>query len=499
MGESLDSQGRSGRIAKASAWSIAGKIGARVFDFASLLILAQLLAPTDFGLVAMAMTVILIVESVSYLPLTAPILRVEAPTPDVYDTAFTLSLLRALVIGLTVIALAWPVAAFFDEGRLPGLLCVLALAPMLRGSMSPMMAEFIRRYDTRPEFLIDLSSKFVALCVTASLALATRSYWAIAAGTVVTPLVMNVVSYVAAPYRPRFSLARWSVFADVIGWNFIGQVVQAFNWQMDRFLLGRSLSPSLLGRYTISSDLTGIPIQAMVVPATQPLATAFSQERTREGRATIWCKASNALLVLVGPFLVFISVLAQPIVLVLLGRQWQGTEVYLSWLALTVLPTLPGAGLGVLATACFQTRMATFRLIAEFVVKAPLTIVGIFYYGAMGAIAARGVVAIGMAVVSALAARQLTGASMTRQALAVWRTVVALGVMAVVLTLLRPHIALGDDSLLTRLIVGLELAGAFALGACAFVVVMAAIWMASGRPPGVEEVAVRTIRRYAGR
>jgi O-antigen/teichoic acid export membrane protein len=132
------------KVARASLQSVVGRLGGRVIDFATLLVLAQLLVPADFGLIALAMTVILLVEAVTDLPINQPILRAEDPTPEDYDTAFTLGLVRALVLAGVVAAAAGPVATFYDEPRLPLLILALATAPMLRSLASPRMADFTR-------------------------------------------------------------------------------------------------------------------------------------------------------------------------------------------------------------------------------------------------------------------------------------------------------------------------------------------------------------------
>ena len=63
------------KIIRAGLQSIAGKLGGKLIDFGTLLLLAQLLLPVDFGLIALAMSAILLIESLTEVPLTQPILR----------------------------------------------------------------------------------------------------------------------------------------------------------------------------------------------------------------------------------------------------------------------------------------------------------------------------------------------------------------------------------------------------------------------------------------
>jgi len=104
-------------------------------------------------------------------------------------------------------------------------------------------------------------AKVVSFALVVFSAILTQSYWAIAVGTIATALMLNVLSYVYAPYRPRFSLRHWRAFADVLGWNTVTQIMQSINWQLDRILLGRILPSDIFGQYAVSSNLSEIPQQ----------------------------------------------------------------------------------------------------------------------------------------------------------------------------------------------------------------------------------------------
>lgn len=492
-------QGQAHKVAVAGIWSVGGRLAGRAIDLCSLLVLAQLLTPADFGLVAMAMSVVMLVEAVLEMPMAQPILRVEAPGDDVYDTAFTLGLLRAIAIGALVPALATPVAAFFQEPRLPPLLCALALAPMLRGSLNPRMIDFLRRYDLRREFAIDLVSKAAAFCAVTALAFATRSYWAIAAGTIVGPLVMNVMSYAFVPHRPRLSLARWRDFADVLGWNSAGQLIAAANLQMDRILLGRALPVDVLGRYSLAADLAGISHQGVVTPLQRPLIPAFSQAAGPARRGELWCKASNAILFLVGPVLIGMALLSAPLVRALLGPQWDAAAPYLFWLALAALPGLPGAALVTLAVASRQAHVPALRLLAEFAIRLPATVLGVAWYGVLGAIAARGVSALAMACFTVFAVRRLTRTPVRAQLAALWRSLAGLAAMAGALWLLGPEPPAAETGGAGRLLLALETGLILAAGAGVHLGAAFLLWRLCGRPAGIEALLAARLAALRGR
>jgi PST family polysaccharide transporter len=131
------------RAAKGAMMLVVSRLVSRLFDFGALLVLARLLTPQDFGLVAIAMSLMQVVEAVFELPVAQVVVRAHNPEPAMLDTAFTLSLLRGLVLAVVLGALSWPAAVFRQPALVP-LICVLSLSPFMRGMMSPGLAYYPR-------------------------------------------------------------------------------------------------------------------------------------------------------------------------------------------------------------------------------------------------------------------------------------------------------------------------------------------------------------------
>lgn len=484
-------------IASAGMWSVSGKLGSRLFDLATLVILTAILEPADFGLVAKAMTVVMIVEMVTLIPVETPILRVKTPEQKLYDTAFTLNLMRAALIGVLLVSLSVPLATFFRDPRLTPLLCWLALGPALRGATSPKLAEFTRRYDMRPEAAMDVASKLTSLIVVSAVAVATRSYWAIAVGTVTTSLVLNVLSYVFAPYRPRLSLRHWHDFKDIVTWVTLSQMLQAMNWQIDNFILGRMLGNDTFGRFAIARQLTDIPFQALAVPVTRPMVAAFSAADDDAERGRQWLSFSSGTLFAVGPFMVTLAVLSAEVVFVLLGPGWDKAELYLLALALTTLPVLAIMPMNPLAVATFRTRLVAQRVSVQFLISVPAITVGAIAAGVMGAILARGAVEVFMFLYISTLVRSELGLPLRTQFTSHWRSLVGISVLVLCLLAVRDLGAgLTDGS---RVLTGLRLAVLSLPCFAAYVAVCMALWRATDRPDGAEAYLYRKATARIGR
>jgi O-antigen/teichoic acid export membrane protein len=485
----------SDRTFTAGIWTISGRLLAKSLDFVVLIILARLLSPADFGLVAMAMTAVTIAEAVLELPLTQVLIQLPDPTKPMFDTAFTLSLLRGAVIGLILAALSLPISWLYGEPRLPTLICALSLAPILRGSQSPRLVVFLKRMDFRRDFAINLVGKIAAILISTLIAFETGSYWAIAAGTIVTPLTMNVLSYCFAPYSPRFELSEWPRFKKTVSWNSVSQFMTAVNWQMDRILLGRFVSEAAFGKFAIASDLVGIPFQSLVVPITAPFLPAFASRVGSVSIGAAYRKASNAVFSIAAPVFLSMSLLAEPLIRLVLGEYWLEAVPFLRWLSLIALIVLPVSPMTSLALAMDHARMIAVRTAIELVLKVPITLVAILGFGVMGAIVSRGILAVVVLIVSIGVVKKLAGVSIWGQLTALWRTTVALGAMALCLALFDPT----STAHLNSLQLGLSLAAATFVSGVAYIAVLFGLWRTCGSPAGVEETTVRTFKSFMGR
>ncbi|MGD6613481.1 oligosaccharide flippase family protein, partial [Xanthomonas citri pv. citri] len=103
---------------RGAGWSVAARTLARVIDLATLLLLARLLTPADFGLTAIAVSLVAIVEMVLEVPLVQALMRLQKIETSHLDTAFTLGLLRGGVIAILMMLAAWPMAHIYDDSRL---------------------------------------------------------------------------------------------------------------------------------------------------------------------------------------------------------------------------------------------------------------------------------------------------------------------------------------------------------------------------------------------
>jgi PST family polysaccharide transporter len=475
---------------------IVSRLTTRGIDFATLMILGRLLSPADFGLVAIAMSVMLIVEAVSELPTAQALMRLSVLNNTHYDTGFTFAILRAFALAMTLVALAWPIAALYGDDRLIGLLCTMWLAPAARSLGSPVLVDFYRKFDFRPVVALEVGGKSLAFITAVGLAWCTASYWSILAGTVVAPLSMAVLSYFVAPYTPRLSFAAWRDFSSFFGWSTASQLVRAINWQMDQLILARFISPVQLGRFAMADNLSNVPSQVLITQVANPLVVAFSRIRTDTSRlASAYLHAAASIIAIGVPTMVGLSMLAEPVIRFVLGKQWLEAAPILQGLSLSLIPYFFTSAVAPLFMAMNRTKIFLQLSIIEFLLKIVLIFPAIIYFGIKGVVGTRLVTVVLVEVYSMFAVRQLTGVSVTAQLVSPWRSILGAIAMAMLINYLKEWLASRSDPIS----LALALAFVVTVSAAAYCTVLLVLWLLAGKPDGPESKAMALLNKICSR
>jgi len=480
----------SSRTARASLWTVGGKLSSKALDFISLLILARFLDPGDFGVVAMAMTSVQIVEALSELPLSSVLLNYQKPTDDMFNTAFTLAVMRCIGIWVLLSALSWPMSILYHEPRLIGLQCALAFAPAMRVLGNQRLVEYARVFDFRRDVAIDGVAKMVSLIIATTLAITTHSYWAIAVSTISTATVSTIISHILAPHRVRFTMSQWRIFADMIGWNAAGQVLSAINWQTDKLVLPRFVDTVTFGRFTSADSLISIPVQAIVLPITRPLFSAFVAVRDNGGIGRVYLKASVGIFSIVGPVLLMIAMLSEPVVQLILGPKWTATAPILTWLAFAALALLPSVVLPALAMALNRTHISFIRLVAEFCVKVPIIVILATTLHLQGVLIGHAISSVVVFWTCMVLVKSLTGLSVKEQLKGLSRPMISMIPTALFLYA-ASRLFGGDDTILFTL---LNLIWVCAGAILLFAATDLLLWKLARCPDGCERFGLKAVK-----
>jgi len=209
-------------VATGAAWVVGLRIVVRLLGLISTVILARILSPADFGLLALSSLLLASLEAFSAFDFHVWLIRHPDPSRDHYDTIWTLSILRSLLIGGVLAMIAAPASVFFGEPRLEGVVIVVALATAAAGFTNVGVVDYQKQLRFDQDFRFLIGSRVSSFAVTVALGFMLRNYWALVAGIVTQKLAEIVLSYWLHPHRPRvcwrhtaeiFTFAKWLLAA----------------------------------------------------------------------------------------------------------------------------------------------------------------------------------------------------------------------------------------------------------------------------------------------
>lgn len=316
-----------GRSIRSAFLQITGQSAQIVLMLVSAILLARLLTPEDFGLFAMALSLILFVGSFRGFGLPLAALQARTLEPERADALFWLNL--KLTAGSTLfVALMAPVLAwFYGEDRLIGILLVAAVGLFAQGVISQHEAHLMRIMRFGGIAASEVGALLVGLVAAVAAALLGWGYWALVLQMLAYSLVKSSLVVLLARWRPavvRRPLELGELLA--FGRNYTGfHILSSAGQNLARILVGYFHGPAALGLYENSLRWSHHPVQNAFPPLLRVAVAGLS--RLQEDAAAYASATRRALLPLfsvVVPALVYVALEAQIVIPTLFGEQWTG-------------------------------------------------------------------------------------------------------------------------------------------------------------------------------
>jgi O-antigen/teichoic acid export membrane protein len=488
-------EGAHKQVLVGGTWLIAARALDRVMGIASISVLARLLKPVDFGLVAVAGTVVAAVELLSAFGFDWALVRHRDPSTDDLNTAWTLRVLFG-VFTLVALTLLGPAAAAFY--RLPALRAVLIAMGVssLAGALENIGTVYFRReFAFHKEFLIRSAARIAGLVVTVALAWQYRSYWALIAGVFAGRCVAVAGSYLLHPYRPRLSLRNARELFGFSSWLLIGNVIEYGREKFADLFLGRVYGAGANGLFAVAGEISSVPISEVAAPINRAAYSKYAED-VRAGRALgpSYFSIASFIWMIALPMTAGTVAVAPEAVALLLGPRWQAASPVLQWLAVGTAFTAMAANTHYVYWALGHTRMVAGLSLAGVAMVIPLTILCSHLAGYVGVAVAFAISSAALVPVNFVFLRRAAEIRFRDLWHRVWRIVLATAVMSGVLWAGFSHVSAVDVASTALLLFAKIL-----VGASTYMLMVMLAWFASGRPPGPEHAALELLQQVAKR
>lgn len=351
-------------------WLGASRIANRTLSLVRTVILARILAPHDFGLFGIALIVLSALQNFSQ-PGTGEALIQSQKSEKIYlDVAWTIKVIRGIVLAIILIAIAPIAAKFFKEPKTTYLMYIVGASLIFGGFGNQGVIHFIKDLNFHKQFIYEFTSTITEFIVSIILVFILKDSFALAYGYLAGVIALSVTSYFMHSYRPRFVInisiakeltkfGRW-----IWGYSMLDFLLN----QGIGLFIGKVLGATLLGVYQMSLKLTGAIITEVGTIFSNvgfPLYSKLQDDKHKLCEAYSKSLKINSFFII--PLALFLFIFAKEITNVLLGMKWNEAvpiiKIVVIYGALKSFSSINGAILKALGYPSIITKTQIMRLL----------------------------------------------------------------------------------------------------------------------------------------
>jgi O-antigen/teichoic acid export membrane protein len=470
---------------RGAAWSMAMRWSIKLLGLISTVILARLLTPGDYGLVAMAMLAVGLTEVLVNFGAETNVLRKQVLDRDIIDSAWSLRLLQGCIVAV-LLALCAPLAGmYFDEPRVVAIIWFIAAGVLVSSFANIGITVARKNFQFALEYRFNIYSKLLAVAVTLVAAFILKDYRALVIGIVTGYLSRVMLSYTMHPYRPAWNTTHFKAMWHFSKWLLLSGIGNYASRNTDQLIVGRIADAHMLGIYSVGSEIGQLPTAELGPPimrAFLPTLSTIKNDMERVRAAVL--KTVGAVNTLLLPTACGFAIVAEPLTLALLGDKWVEVAPFLAIFAIAGAFKVAVAPFTSLLLLQGYSRLHAQMMWGEFLAFVIVAAVLVPAFDVMGLAYARLVSVAIFFAVNLNMTKTHSGLRYRNIWKALWRPALGSAVMVGVLA----WIPLPTSSIYLELAVGIL------VGVVVYTAFIFATWRWCGRPDGFEATLIDHVR-----
>lgn len=317
-----------------------GQVGNLSLRFGFMIVVARLLQPADFGLVAMVTVVTGVLELFSSAGLSMATVQRSTINNEQISTLFWINILVGTMLAALCLLIAPLLVAFYREPRLFWVTAAMGAGFLFNAAGVQHLALLQRQLRYVALAAIEFSCQLASLSIGICIAIAGYGYWALVAAAISLPAIMTVSVWVATAWIPG-RLHRNSGVRSLLhfgGTVTLNGVISYMTYNFDKFILGRVWGVTALGQYGVGSQLINIPTSNLNTALGGVMFSALSRLQNDAVRfRSYFLKGYSLNISMTLPVTIFSGVFAEDIIHVVLGPKWADAAAIFRLLAPAVL------------------------------------------------------------------------------------------------------------------------------------------------------------------
>ncbi len=326
-------------VLHAVGWATATRFLAQMVNWAMTLATIRFLSPQDYGLMAVAMTIVSFIGQIGSVGICDAVVQkqdvVDADLPNIFGLVLVINSGCLLLLWL----LAYPAAWFYGEARLAAVLLVASVLMVPTAFQALPNALLNKRLDLKAVSRVDAIARISGGALVLGLAWAGGGVWSLIAGPIWVA-VLRAVGFTRAAKYFQFPHFRFAALAEVIrigGLRSIEQVLWNIYANADVFIIGKLLGTDLVGIYFVSRNLAALPVEKFAATVKPVIFPAFALVQDDRSQALYYLQKATRLLSFVCfPILFGLAATSSQVVALVLGPKWSGTATPVAILAMAM-------------------------------------------------------------------------------------------------------------------------------------------------------------------
>lgn len=307
-------------------WNFGGKSFNQLVAFVISVLLARVLLPKDFGLIAMVMIFTQVIQVFQSFGFGVALIQDRETTQKDWSTVFYFNIFTGLVLTLALFLLATPIAKFYGEEELVPITRLISFNFLISSFGIVFSTQFKKNIDFKSQMIVDNISSVVAGVIAYIMVMQDFGVYSLVAQSFVGNFINVVMLWWFSSWKPSLvfemkSLKKFFSFSmNVMGSEMINRIFE----NVDTILVGKYISPVSLGYYNRAKNLRGLPLRFLtpiVGGVLFPVLSSIQDEDERIKR--YYMKVIHVFAFVIIPLMLFGVVLAEPLVVVLYTEKWR--------------------------------------------------------------------------------------------------------------------------------------------------------------------------------
>lgn len=430
------------RSVRGGAITLTSQVIKFLLQTGSTIVLARLLTPQDYGLIAMVTVITGFIAQFKDMGLSKATIQRTKINQSQVSTLFWINVAVSFALVFLLSVGAPIISKFYGEPRLTWIVLALAGTFILSGLSVQHIALLERQMSFKTLAAIDIGSLFISIITGIALAWYGARYWALVGMSVVFSLSSMIMAWILCRWRPSLPLRRSGIRSMVkFGGQITGfDIINYFSRNFDNILLGRYWGANVLGLYSKAYGIMMLPIHQVRGPLNSvafPVLSHLQNDPIRH--KNYYTKLITLLSFITMPIMAFLFVCADQVILLLLGSQWLGAIQIFKILCISAFlqPIMGTAGLVLLSLGQSKRyfiigTLNSIIIIISFIIGLP--------WGAVGVAAAYTIANYVLFVPTLWYCLKQTSITLIDFFLAIYRSIIASLIMGLVIFSVRSYL-----------------------------------------------------------